>query len=73
MDLGECAKSELALLEAIKVDAMAFNALFALSETYLRQNKLAEAEKVLVQGLGDSGPLAFRSSQISPTLLEKSA
>jgi tetratricopeptide (TPR) repeat protein len=33
------------------VDAKAFNAYFALGEVYLRQNKIVEAEKVLVQGL----------------------
>ena len=51
MDLGQWDKAEQALLETIKVDARAFNALFALSEIYLRQNKMADAEKVLVQGL----------------------
>ena len=51
MDLEQWDKAEQALLETIKVDATAFNALFALSEIYLRQNKLADAEKVLVQGL----------------------
>jgi tetratricopeptide (TPR) repeat protein len=44
-------KAEQALLATIEVDARAFNAFFALSEIYLRQNKIAEAEKVLVQGL----------------------
>jgi Flp pilus assembly protein TadD len=51
MDLGQWDKAEQALLATIKVDARAFNALFALSEIYLRENKLADAEKVLVQGL----------------------
>ena len=51
MDLAEWDKAEQALLETIKIDATAFNALFALSEIYLQENKLAEAEKVLVQGL----------------------
>jgi tetratricopeptide (TPR) repeat protein len=51
MDLGEWDKAEHALLATIEVDATAFNALFALGEIYLRQNKLAEAEKVLSQGL----------------------
>lgn len=51
MDLGEWDKAEEALLATLKVDGKAFNALFALSEIYLRENKLAEAEKVLVQGL----------------------
>ncbi|HET8782467.1 MAG TPA: carboxypeptidase regulatory-like domain-containing protein, partial [Pyrinomonadaceae bacterium] len=46
MDLGEWDKAEHALLSTIEVDATAFNALFALGEIYLRQNKLAEAEKV---------------------------
>ena len=51
MDLGQWDKAEQALLATIEVDANAFNALFALSEVYLRQNKIAEAEKVLVKGL----------------------
>jgi tetratricopeptide (TPR) repeat protein len=51
MDLEQWDKAEKALLATIEVDARAFNALFALSEIYLRQNKIAEAEKVLVQGL----------------------
>jgi len=51
MDLGEWDKAEHALLATIEVDKGAFNALFALGEVYLRQNKLAEAEKVLSQGL----------------------
>ena len=51
MDLEEWDKAEKALLGTIEVDAKAFNALFALSEIYLRQNKIADAEKVLAQGL----------------------
>ena len=51
MDLGEWEKAEKALRATIDVDARAFNAFFALGEVYLRQNKIAEAEKVLVQGL----------------------
>ena len=51
MDLGEWDKAEQALRATIEVDQKAFNALFALSEIYLRQNNFAEAEKVLVQGL----------------------
>lgn len=51
MDLGQWDKAEQALLATIAVDGNAFNALFALSEIYLRQNKIAEAEKVLVKGL----------------------
>jgi tetratricopeptide (TPR) repeat protein len=51
MDLGEWDKAQHALMSTIEVDATAFNALFALGEIYLRQNKLAEAEKVLSQGL----------------------
>ncbi len=51
MDLEQWEKAEKALLATIEGDAKAFNALFALSEIYLRQNKIAEAEKVLVQGL----------------------
>ena len=34
-----------------EVDPKAFNAFFALSEIYLRQNKVADAEEVLVKGL----------------------
>ena len=51
MDLAQWDKAEKALLATIEIDARAFNALFALSEIYLRESKLAEAEKVLVQGL----------------------
>jgi len=51
MDLGQWDKAEQALLATIKVDARASNALFALSEIYLQENKIADAEKVLVQGL----------------------
>jgi len=51
MDLEQCEKAEKALLTTVEEDPKAFNALFALSEIYLRQNKIAEAEKVLVQGL----------------------
>jgi len=51
MDLEQWDKAEKALLGTIEVDPKAFNALFALSEIYLRENKFAEAEKVLVQGL----------------------
>jgi tetratricopeptide (TPR) repeat protein len=51
MDLEQWEKAEKALLGTIEVDPKAFNALFALSEIYLRGNKIAEAEKVLVQGL----------------------
>lgn len=51
MDLEQWDKAEKALLATLEVDPKAFNALFALSEIYLRGNKIAEAEKVLVQGL----------------------
>jgi tetratricopeptide (TPR) repeat protein len=51
MDLGEWDKAEHALSATIEVDATAFNALFALGEIYLRQGRLADAEKVLVKGL----------------------
>lgn len=51
MDLEQWDKAEKALLGTVEVDPKAFNALFALSEIYLRENKTAEAEKVLVQGL----------------------
>lgn len=51
MDLAEWEKAEKALLATIDVDEKAFNAFFALGEVYLRQNKTADAEKVLVKGL----------------------
>ncbi|HKR13642.1 MAG TPA: tetratricopeptide repeat protein [Pyrinomonadaceae bacterium] len=51
MDLGEWDKAEQALNDTVEVDAEAFNALFALGEIYLRQEKFAEAEKVLSRGL----------------------
>jgi Flp pilus assembly protein TadD len=51
MDLGQWDKAEHALLATLDVESRAFNALFALSEIYLRQNKLDEAEEVLVKGL----------------------
>ena len=51
MDLEQWDKAQQALLATVEVDPRAFNALFALSEIYLRQNKIADAEKVLVQGL----------------------
>jgi tetratricopeptide (TPR) repeat protein len=51
MDLGQWDKAEQALLATIEVDGNAFNALFALSEIYLRQNKFSDAERVLVKGL----------------------
>ena len=51
MDLGEWDKAEHALMSTIEVDANAFNALFALGEIYLRQGKLADAEKVVLKGL----------------------
>jgi tetratricopeptide (TPR) repeat protein len=51
MDLEQWDKAEKALLATIEAEPKAYNALFALSEIYLRQNKVAEAERVLVQGL----------------------
>lgn len=51
MDLEQWEKAQQALIATVEADPKAFNALFALSEIYLRQNKIAEAEKVLVQGL----------------------
>jgi len=51
MDLEQWDKAENALLATIEVDPKAFNALFALSEVYLRENKISEAEKVLTRGL----------------------
>jgi len=52
MDLGQWEKAEQALLATIEMEPRAVNALFALGEIYLRGNKIADAEKVLVQGLG---------------------
>ena len=51
MDLAEWDKAEHELLATLEAAPRTFNALLALGEIYLRQNKLAEAEKVLVQGL----------------------
>jgi len=51
MDLEQWDKAEKALLATIEVDPKAFNAFFALSEVYLRQNKISDAEKVLTKGL----------------------
>lgn len=51
MDLGEWDKAEQALLATIAVDPKAFNAFFALSEIYLRENKISDAETVLTKGL----------------------
>lgn len=51
MDLGEWDKAEKSLLTTIDAEPRAFNAMFALGEIYLRQNKLNEAEKVLAHGL----------------------
>lgn len=51
MDLEQWEKAEKALLGTIEVDPKAFNALFALSEIYLRENKMSDAEKVLTKGL----------------------
>ncbi|HKP81932.1 MAG TPA: carboxypeptidase regulatory-like domain-containing protein [Pyrinomonadaceae bacterium] len=51
MDLAQWEKAEKALLETIQVDGKAFNAFFALGEVYLRQNRIADAEKVLTRGL----------------------
>ena len=51
MDLELWDKAEQALLATIEADPKAFNAFFALSEIYLRENKISEAEKVLNKGL----------------------
>ena len=51
MDLEQWDKAEEALRTTIEVDAKAANALFALSEIYLRKSKIAEAEEVLLKGL----------------------
>ena len=51
MDLGEWDKAEQSLLATIQIEPKTANAFFALGEIYLRQNKLSEAETVLLQGL----------------------
>ena len=51
MDLGEWDKAEQALSATLTEEPRAFNALFALGEVYLRENKLAEAESSIVKGL----------------------
>ena len=73
MDLEQWDKAEKALLATIEVDPKAFNALFALSEIYLRQNKIAEAEKVLMQRTRDSGSVVLRSFESRARLLGESA
>jgi tetratricopeptide (TPR) repeat protein len=51
MDLGQWDKAEQALLATTEVDPKAFNAFFALSEVYLNENKVSDAETVLIKGL----------------------
>lgn len=51
MDLEQWDKAEKALVQTAEFDPKAANAFFALSEIYLRQNKLTEAEQVLTRGL----------------------
>lgn len=51
MDLGDWTKAEQALLATTEAEPRAFNAFFALGEVYLRQHKLADAEKALAKGL----------------------
>ena len=51
MDLADWEKAERALVETIEFDGNAVNALFALCEIYLRQNKLEQAEQVVIKGL----------------------
>jgi Flp pilus assembly protein TadD len=51
MDLEQWDKAEKALSATIDVDPKAFNAFFALSEIYLRENKFSDAENVLTKGL----------------------
>lgn len=51
MDLGEWDKAEKALTETVTEQPTAFNALFALGEVYLQQNKLADAETTIAKGL----------------------
>jgi Flp pilus assembly protein TadD len=51
MDVAQWDKAERSLLATLEIDPNAANAFFALSEIYLRQNKLSEAENVLTKGL----------------------
>ena len=51
MDLGQWDKAEQALVATTEVDPKAFNAFFALSEVYLNENKISDAETVLTKGL----------------------
>ena len=51
MDLAQWDKAEEALLATIDGEPKASNAFFALGEVYLRENRIADAEKILVQGL----------------------
>jgi len=51
MDLGQWDKAETALVATTEVDPKAFNAFFALSEVYLNENKISDAENVLTKGL----------------------
>jgi len=51
MDLEQWEKAEQALRTTLEMDPQAAIALFALSEIYLRQNKVSDAEKVVTQGL----------------------
>lgn len=51
MDLEQWDQAERMLRATVDLDPKAANALFALGEVYLQQNKLAEAEKVLDQGM----------------------
>ena len=51
MDLQQWQKAEQTLLATIEIDSQAANALFALGEVYLWQNKLSDAERVFTKGL----------------------
>jgi tetratricopeptide (TPR) repeat protein len=51
MDLQDWTKAEACLKKALEIDANASTAQFALSEVYLRQNKLSLAEGSAVNGL----------------------
>lgn len=71
MDLEQWEKAEKALIATIEEDPKAFNALFALSEIYLRQNKVADAEKVLVQGLAIQEPSPLGHLNLARVYWEK--
>ena len=51
MDLEQWERAESTLRATLQIEPRAANALFALGETYLQQNRIDDAENVLLQGL----------------------